>query len=281
MILLLFLLFSCVWGEKHVCEMSACESLKEGKLFAEEFGYELVENITKTYITKLERRIRSLEQPVWSMSKEDDRWLECSKGPCECTPETKSISCWQRNLPSLPFEQIIPHDAYVIDLGINKLTTINKDAFKHLLFLTELDLFDNELDYLPESIFDDLENLKYLRLHKNFLADLHKNIFWGLRNIKTLDISFNRLTDLPEDIFTVCQDIVMLHLSGNRLKNLPEQLLRNMKYLEDLDISNNEVGNVPLEIFKELSSLRRLNLADNELKELEKEYLMIWLIWNI
>lgn len=118
---------------------------------------------------------------VWTISKDNNRWIECSKGPCTCLSETKSISCWQQNMPSLPSEQVIPHDVTVMlvtvyskpilnlskfwnfrDLGMNKLTTINKDAFKHLLFLTELEIFDNELDYLPETIFDDLEDLKYL-----------------------------------------------------------------------------------------------------------------------
>lgn len=48
------------------------------------------------------------------------------------------------------------------DLGINKLSTLNKHAFAMLSHLMELDLFDNELDFLPHSIFDDLDNLRYL-----------------------------------------------------------------------------------------------------------------------
>lgn len=52
-----------VAAEKHECLMNACDSFKEGKLFAEEFAYELMENMTSTTLKNLERRIRSLEQP--------------------------------------------------------------------------------------------------------------------------------------------------------------------------------------------------------------------------
>lgn len=45
------------------------------------------------------------------------------------------------------------------DLAINRLTTLNKDAFQDLSHLTELDLFDNQIDFLPESIFEYLDSL--------------------------------------------------------------------------------------------------------------------------
>lgn len=58
----------------------------------------------------------------------------------------------KRNLFSIVFR----------DLGVNSLTTLNKDAFQILPYLTEIDLFDNRIDYLPETIFDHLDNLLYL-----------------------------------------------------------------------------------------------------------------------
>lgn len=61
--IILFTLISLVAGDKHVCMINACDSLKEGKLFAEEFGLELMQNMTSNLLNNLERRIRSLEQP--------------------------------------------------------------------------------------------------------------------------------------------------------------------------------------------------------------------------
>lgn len=42
------------------------------------------------------------------------------------------------------------------------MTTLNKNVFRSMSYLTELDLFDNKLDHLPDNIFEDLDSLKYL-----------------------------------------------------------------------------------------------------------------------
>lgn len=69
-------------------------------------------------------------------------------------------------ISAFDFIDLFASDNYLIficsDLGINKLTTLNKNAFRMLALLSELDLFDNEIDYLPDNIFDQLESLKYL-----------------------------------------------------------------------------------------------------------------------
>lgn len=63
MLLIFFVFIPLVNGEKHECLINACDSLKESKIFAEDFGYELMENMTNSLLNNLERRIRSLEQP--------------------------------------------------------------------------------------------------------------------------------------------------------------------------------------------------------------------------
>lgn len=119
--LLLLLLQTISGDDDDGCEINACEALKLMKNEVE------TDNVKNEYMQNLERRLRSLEQPgeysfqlfqtikfffglVWLISDEDDRWLRCTKGPCKCRPETKSLSCWHSQMPSLPAEQVIPFD---------------------------------------------------------------------------------------------------------------------------------------------------------------------------
>ncbi|XP_052130540.1 leucine-rich repeat and immunoglobulin-like domain-containing nogo receptor-interacting protein 2 [Frankliniella occidentalis] len=110
----------------------------------------------------LERRVRALEQPVWMVSGAEDRWLQCCDGPCRCRPEMRSLSCWRHGLRQLPQLQRLPEDVRSIDLSVNRLSTLHKDAFRGLVHLTDLDLYDNELDFLPESLFESLDSLQHL-----------------------------------------------------------------------------------------------------------------------
>ncbi|RZC38999.1 leucine-rich repeat-containing protein 15 [Asbolus verrucosus] len=271
--LLFILLLPLVKSEEYLCEINACEALEQSKIDLQEFIDSLEENNNNSYLLRLERRLRALEQPVWKISKLNERWIECAQGPCKCRPETKSLSCWQQNLPVLPATQILPQDTVSIvnlnvsfsDLGINGLTTLNKNAFLMLSYLSELDLFDNKLDHLPDSIFDDLHSLQYLRLHKNKIEDIPDDLLLKLRNLQTLDMSNNKIRQLPPHFFRGNPKIIVLHMSRNIIKILPQTLFNNLELLEDLDLSNNKIERLPKFLFTDLKNLKRLQLAENRI----------------
>lgn len=51
---------------------------------------------------------------------------------------------------------------FLRDVSSNQLKTFHRDTFRHLYYLSTLDLSINVLDYLPPGIFDDLQNLELL-----------------------------------------------------------------------------------------------------------------------
>ncbi|KAK0086289.1 hypothetical protein PV325_003435 [Microctonus aethiopoides] len=61
-------------------------------------------------VSRLERRLRAMEQPVWQIRGWPDDWEICVEGPCKCRPETKSISCWRYGLLDVPPAQLVPQD---------------------------------------------------------------------------------------------------------------------------------------------------------------------------
>ncbi|CAH2000035.1 unnamed protein product [Acanthoscelides obtectus] len=250
---------------RETCDITACEALQQSQIELREFADYLEDQNTNSYLMKLERRLRSLEQPVWEISKANERWIDCGKGPCKCRPETKSVTCWQKDLQILPSDQTLPHDVISIDLGINKLTTLNKYAFRSMTHLAELDLFDNLLDHLPDNIFMELESLKYLRLHKNQIEEIHPDVLLYLRSLQTFDISDNLIKELPAKLFRGNSNLILLHLSRNKIRSIPETLFNGLMALEDLDLSNNDLQTIPKFALSDLKSLKRLYLTENNI----------------
>ncbi|XP_071455546.1 leucine-rich repeat-containing protein 15-like [Hetaerina americana] len=231
-------------------------------------------------LNSLERRVRSLEQPVWALSSRKvlevrtrryegpvDEWTRCTEGPCRCRPETRTLSCWRQGLGELPATQFIPEDTKTIDLGVNHLTALHRDSFKGLVHLMELDLFDNRIDFLPSSIFDSLESLVHARLHRNNLEELPAKIFRHQLNLATLDISSNALLRLAPELFhPLRRELVFLSLSHNRISEIPDGAISGFEKLEELDLSGNSLSSLPP--LRRLPSLRRLRIHRNKLREL-------------
>lgn len=62
-------------------------------------------------VKAVERRLRSVEQPVWRLSEGSAiEWNRCTEGHCRCLVVTKSLSCWNSGLRSVPQLQTVPMD---------------------------------------------------------------------------------------------------------------------------------------------------------------------------
>lgn len=92
----------------------------------------------ETRLSRLERRLRAIEQPVWQMSSGEEDWEICAEGPCRCQPEIKLVSCWRQDLLDLPAAQLVPRDVLKLDLAGNRLTTLHRDTFLDMTRLNHL-----------------------------------------------------------------------------------------------------------------------------------------------
>ncbi|XP_076296050.1 uncharacterized protein LOC143216659 isoform X2 [Lasioglossum baleicum] len=171
-------------------------------------------------LSRLERRLRAVEQPVWQMGATEEDWEICAEGPCRCQPEIKSVSCWRQDLLDLPAAQLVPRDVLKLDLGGNRLTALHRDTFLDMTRLNHLDLSDNSIEHLPLNLFFSLHAVTHLRLSKNLLRELHRSQFFRMRNLRMLDASSNRLRALPESLFLSTNLLVLLDLSCNRIGTL-------------------------------------------------------------
>lgn len=63
-------------------------------------------------IKELERRLSSVEQPIWPIRRGDEStWAECGQGQvCRCMIGTKSLNCWNHRMQTVSADQVIPVD---------------------------------------------------------------------------------------------------------------------------------------------------------------------------
>jgi hypothetical protein len=62
-------------------------------------------------LNDVERRLRSVEQPIWKIEKANEgSWTHCTEGTCRCQAVIKSVSCWRMRLKHIPTDQTIPNN---------------------------------------------------------------------------------------------------------------------------------------------------------------------------
>ncbi|XP_002024789.2 platelet glycoprotein V isoform X1 [Drosophila persimilis] len=224
-------------------------------------------------VRQIESRLRSVEQPIWHLSSGSQiEWNHCTSGVCRCNPDTKSFTCWNTNLKSVPVTQVIPMNMVSIDLSRNILSTLHKDTFRGLTLLKELDISNNVLDFLPFDLFQDLDSLLHLRIQNNQLEDIDPRTFWKLRNLNILDLSKNEIGLLPESIFFHAQRLTVINMCDNQIKNFPPNLLRDQLELEELDMSRNKIERLGSGSVRSLEKLKTLDFGWNQIAKIDDDF---------
>jgi len=71
-------------------------------------------------VRQIESRLRSVEQPIWHLATGSQiEWNHCTSGVCRCNPDTKSFTCWNTNLKSVPVTQVIPMN--MVNMWVSQL----------------------------------------------------------------------------------------------------------------------------------------------------------------
>ncbi|GBG62270.1 hypothetical protein CBR_g29878 [Chara braunii] len=147
-----------------------------------------------------------------------------------------------------------------LDLGGNKLASLEDDIFSNLSSLTELDLSKNILTELPMSVRF-LSKLVRLNLRQNRLTSIPSGL-GSCASLAELYLGYNALETVPPEIAEL-QKLGSLELRANQLQDLPVELC-NLQ-LSLLDLSDNSVGSLPSELGF-MTTLRKLVLDGNPLR---------------
>ncbi|ELU03369.1 hypothetical protein CAPTEDRAFT_220537 [Capitella teleta] len=216
---------------------------------------------------------------------------------CSCSPSDKgvSFSCFEAALTAVPKIDVGPKVIKTLNLGKNRLTTINMGDF-YGLKITRLLLSNNSLSELPLLAFWGLEyHLETLDLSYNRLTSVPSDALKLLRNLRSLVLTANRISILRHFDFGYLRRLDILALDSNPIHSISStafmdtQLLllkldhvglqqglgqlptKSLSKLQGLTLSLNGIRFIPPAWFKQMDSLRYLRLDSNSLKFITNE----------
>ncbi|XP_048814367.1 toll-like receptor 13 isoform X1 [Lagopus muta] len=177
-----------------------------------------------------------------------------------------------KKLPSCQGAQVLPR-LYNISFRFNRILTVGFHAFAYAPALQVLQLNINSLVFLDRQALRGLHNLTELRLDNNLLTDLYNNSFIDLHSLRTLNLRNNRVSVLFPGVFQGLSELQTLDLGGNNLRHLASQSLQGLSKLRRLYLDRNRLLEVSSRVFAPVqATLGVLDLRANNL-----QYISQWL----
>ncbi|KAG7257028.1 hypothetical protein CRUP_025408 [Coryphaenoides rupestris] len=177
------------------------------------------------------------------------------------------VDCSFRHLAFVP--DGIPRGVTWLKMRQNEITKINKNDFRYLSNLTELDLGYNVIAHIEDRPFIDLVELRQLDMSLNQLTQLSNHLFEGLWKLTILYLNFNSIRVISPSAFGSMPSLRMVWLSYNRLFQMTDiQSIFKLPHIDSISLSGNlfsstETKYLPLNIS---SSVRVLELSSDILR---------------
>lgn len=177
---------------------------------------------------------------------------------CECSAQTKSVSCHRKRLPSIP--EGIPIETRALDLSKNKLRAITPDNFSSFQQLEDLDLSDNLISVLEPGSFRSQVALRSLNFRSNLIQLVPVGVLSGLTNLTRLDLSHNRLVVLLDHAFQDLRRLASLEVGDNELVFISQRAFTGLLGLQSLTLERSNLTVVPTDALGHLHSLTELRM---------------------
>lgn len=176
------------------------------------------------------------------------------------------MDCSNLELTATPLD--LPLRTVSLNLGYNKLTAINVEAFANLPNLRELRLDHNELTSIPD-LGQTASKIVSLYLHHNKIRSIDGRRTRELLSVETLDLSNNDITELRGQCFPAGLQIRDLYLGNNKISVLEVGALDHLgSTLQVLRLSRNRISQIPVKAFQ-LPRLTQLELNRNRIRQVE------------
>uniref|UniRef100_A0A674KH13 LRRCT domain-containing protein n=1 Tax=Terrapene triunguis TaxID=2587831 RepID=A0A674KH13_9SAUR len=122
--------------------------------------------------------------------------------------------------------------------GLNRIWTIQNDAFAMLNRLGVLDLGHNHISDLPNQLFNGLIQLKTMHLEANRITRINCS-FNSLLRLRNLYLNNNHISSISHAAFSDLKKLQFLHLNKNNLSSLPKHLFAELPKLKYVFLSHN------------------------------------------
>lgn len=130
-----------------------------------------------------------------------------------------------------------------LDLGKNRIESVNNTSFIGLDMLYGLRLVDNHIVNVSRDSFSTLPSLQVLNLASNKIKFVEQSAFASNPTLKAIRLDANELTDISS-VFTNLQSLIWLNVSANRLRLFDfSHLPPSLEWLDMHDNQVTELGN--------------------------------------
>ncbi|KAM8917463.1 leucine-rich repeat and immunoglobulin-like domain-containing nogo receptor-interacting protein 2b isoform 1-T2 [Spinachia spinachia] len=177
---------------------------------------------------------------------------------CECSAQTKSVSCHRKRLPAIP--EGIPIETRVLDLSKNKLRIITPDNFSSFLQLEDLDLSDNLISVVEPGSFRSQLALRSLNFRSNLIQLVPAGVLSGLSNLTRLELGHNRLVVLLDHAFQDLRRLTSLKVGDNELVFISQRAFTGLLGLQSLTLERSNLTVVPTDALTHLHGLVELRM---------------------
>ncbi|KAL4713922.1 hypothetical protein ACJJTC_015576 [Scirpophaga incertulas] len=210
--------------------------------------------------------------------------LEC---PDECDCHYFRINwvtdCSESNLTEVPYEEL-SMSVYILDLNgnnitelktfpsdikmrrlqiaDNRLSKIDRESFKGLEYLIDVDLSGNNISYIDPEAFLDSRGLLNVELQDNPISTV-EGPFLVSSTLQFLDISNCNLSIINYQFFDNITSLTNVDLSNNPLRTLDRGVFDILTSLETLKLNDCKLTNITDNVFSSLTNLKYLELAGN------------------
>ncbi|XP_062917532.1 SLIT and NTRK-like protein 4 [Mobula hypostoma] len=187
--------------------------------------------------------------------------------PCVCQNQLSelgmSISCQEKGIEDVSALMPRPPGARKLFLNGNYIIDIEPSDLADYEGLDLLHLGNNKISVLQKGAFRNLTNLRRLYLNGNQLAKICQEMFIGLENLQYLFLEYNMIKEVVAGTFESLSNLQLLYLNNNLLKSLPAYAFAGVP-LARLNLRNNHFMYLPVSgVLDQLRSLTQIDLEGN------------------
>lgn len=155
----------------------------------------------------------------------------------------------------------------VLNLSINRIARIKKDAFDKFSKLRVLRMRMNAMSSLDAATFGGLMMLEELDLSCNAISDISSDTFRHLGVLRTIDLSENCIFHLANYVFFRNVHLSHLNLASNHIASLPHSMLPSDHFIFKMNVSSNSFTN--MSSLLHFTNIQSLDLSYNSLSTVE------------
>ncbi|XP_022216492.2 uncharacterized protein LOC111070344 [Drosophila obscura] len=182
---------------------------------------------------------------------------------CKWKGGKQTVECIDRHLIQIP--EHIDTNTQVLDMSGNKLQTlsneqfvranllnlqklylrnckigeIERETFKGLTNLVELDLSHNLLVTVPSLALGYISSLRELTLASNHIHKIESQAFGNTPSLHKLDLSHCDIQTISAQAFSGLQGLTLLRLNGNKLSELLPKTIETLSRLHGIELHDN------------------------------------------